>query len=266
MLTTLFGLIAFGTVCLMPVGEMQDPFVIPELEDPIVFAASETAEQTMIMEEPVELTEDYENESSETGIAGTDTQDKTEEEQESTEQEAENDSALPDSSKTEMEGSKPEEPSAETSEVEPTKPTAEADNPTPIDDTEQEPKEPAHVHTWEDVTEVIHHEAEYENIPIYEEQQVLDAEAWDEEIPTGEFIYSCLVCTFETVDFDELSDHCMTEDHNYCSRQLTRTIHHDAVYHTEKVKVGEEKVLVKDAWDEVIVVGKKCSVCGATAE
>ena len=119
-----------------------------------------------------------------------------------------------------------------------------------------------HIHDWIPIIEVIHHDAVYETVPVYEEQQILDAEAWDEEVMTGEYIYSCLGCAFETDNIEELADHCITEDHNYWCRPLTETIHHDAEYHTEKVKVGEEKVLVTEAWDEEIITGYQCSECG----
>ena len=58
-------------------------------------------------------------------------------------------------------------------------------------------------------------------------------------------------------------EHCCEEDHNYTCRVVTEIIHHEAEYHTEMIQIGEEMVLVKEAWDEVIVTGRKCSVCGA---
>ena len=273
MLTTIFGIIAIGTVCLMPAGEMQDPFTVQDLEDPIVFVSSETAEQTIITEEPAYVTEESENIETEIREEGPEPQDNQSEQDTTTAQ-------IPEETKENSEAQGTNQLPAREESYSPPVPEESLIDQTPPTDAKEESQEisepsaeasqqtesAAHIHTWEDITEVIHHEAEYETVPIYEEQEVLDAEAWDEEVPTGECVYSCLQCSFETKDLMEMGEHSVDEDHNYSSRELTETIHHDAVYHTEEVMVGEEKVLVKDAWDEVIVVGKKCSVCGAIAE
>lgn len=273
MLITIFGLIALGTVCLMPAGEMQDPFTVQDLEDPIVFEFSETAEQTIITEEPAYVTEESENIETEIREEGTEPQDNQSEQDTTTAQvpgETKENSEAQDTNQLPAREESYSPPVPEESLNDQTPPMEAKEESQEISDpsteSSQQTESAAHIHTWEDITEVIHHEAEYETVPIYEEQEVLDAEAWDEEVFTGEYVYSCLQCSFETKDLMEMGEHSVDEDHNYWSRPLTETVHHDAVYHTEKVMVGEEKVLVKDAWDEVIVVGKKCSVCGAIAE
>ena len=42
------------------------------------------------------------------------------------------------------------------------------------------------------------------------------------------------------------------------------TVHHDAVYETQRVKVGTKTVTDKAAWAETVVTGQKCSSCGET--
>ena len=182
-------------------------------------------------------------------------------------------SGMPDSEKEKP--SEPEEsqsPEIETEEQEESEEAKEPEEPeqpeesAPAEESQTVSEESEHVHEWIPITEIIHHEAVYETVPVYEEQQILDAETWDEEVMTGEYIYSCLCCSFETDDIEELGEHCITEDHNYWCRPLTETVHHEAEYHTEKVKVGEKEVLVTEAWDEEIITGYRCSGCGATKE
>ncbi len=130
------------------------------------------------------------------------------------------------------------------------------------EDSEADSEESTHVHGWIPIIEIIHHEAIYQMEPVFEERQVLDEEAWDEEVSTGGSIYSCLQCFFESEDYQTMLEHCISEDHNYWCRPLTETIHHEAVYHTELVQVGENEVLVKEAWDEEIINGYYCPECG----
>lgn len=98
--------------------------------------------------------------------------------------------------------------------------------------------QPTHTHTWE---------------PIYQSKWVQDSAAWDEPIYSTTVKYRCSACgaLFNTVD--EWADH--DEDvHNlnssYSSKSVTTqtgTKHHDATGHYEQV-----------------VVGYRCSGCGAT--
>ena len=60
-------------------------------------------------------------------------------------------------------------------------------------------------------------------------------------------------------------DEHMLEYGHFCSSQdIYETVHHDAVYETQRVKTGTKTVVDKAAWTETVVTGQKCSSCGAT--
>ncbi len=91
---------------------------------------------------------------------------------------------------------------------------------------------PATGHKWVDVTEVVHHDA------TYEQRWVIDEPAWDESVT-------------ETVESGTQT--CGTPD----MMQVQRTIHHDEIGHYEDWVVDQ-------AYDETIVTGQRCTECGAT--
>ncbi len=91
---------------------------------------------------------------------------------------------------------------------------------------------PATGHKWVDVTEVVHHDA------TYEQRWIIDEPAWDESVT-------------ETVESGTQT--CGTPD----MMQVQRTIHHDEIGHYEDWVVDQ-------AYDETIVTGQRCTECGAT--
>lgn len=134
--------------------------------------------------------------------------------------------------------------------------------------------EPAHVHTWQEQTTVVHHEAETHT------EQVLVKDAWDETVTTG---YKCTGCGTVFASEQECKQHIAdaaassgtssgssssssssssgSSSGSPCAgaqcEAVTETIHHDAVY--------EEQVVVdKEAWDETVITGYVCTGCGAT--
>lgn len=239
-----------------------EPHTVQELEEPVVSVAEETHQEDADLESVIK--DDGSADSQET---------------EDLPVSENSEESLPDESDTLNEKNQSE--SSRTPDPEPERPSEQESNVTSETETEESEdspeqseesktktedptpaKESEHVHEWIPITEIIHHDAVYETVPVYEEQQILDAEAWDEEVPTGKAIYSCLGCDYETFDFQELLEHCIDNDHSYWCRPLMETIHHEAEYHTEKVKVGEERILVTEAWDEEIITGYQCSECG----
>lgn len=123
--------------------------------------------------------------------------------------------------------------------------------------------EPAHVHTWQEQTTVIHHDA------VTHIEKVLVKDAWDEVVTTG---YKCTGCGTEFASEEECKQHIAdaaassgsgssSSSGSSCANAkcepVTETIHHEAVY--------EDKVIVdKEAWDETVITGYVCTGCGAT--
>lgn len=122
-----------------------------------------------------------------------------------------------------------------------------------------------HTHNWVAQTQTIHHDA------VYETKYVVDQAAYDEQ-PDWKYVdgYICDNCHQEMFTLEEAQMHVQVSaamGSGNCksySAGIVRIppgaqnpIHHDEVGHYEQV-------LVKDAWDETVNNGYKCSICGAT--
>lgn len=122
-----------------------------------------------------------------------------------------------------------------------------------------------HTHNWVAQTQTIHHDA------VYETKYVVDQPAYD-ELPDWKYVdgYICDNCHQEIFTLSEAEMHVKVSaamGSGNCksySAGIVRIppgaqnpIHHDEVGHNEQV-------LVKDAWDETVSNGYKCSICGAT--
>lgn len=122
-----------------------------------------------------------------------------------------------------------------------------------------------HTHNWVAQTKTIHHDA------VYETKYVVDQAAYEEQ-PDWKDVdgYICDNCHQEMFTLEEAQMHVQisaTMGSGNCKSYhagLVRIppgaqnpIHHDEVGHNEQI-------LVKDAWDETVSNGYKCSICGAT--
>ena len=88
---------------------------------------------------------------------------------------------------------------------------------------------------------------------------MVDKEAYDE--PVYETHIVCKVCgkDFGKYGGADADDHSCDTGHSYHSTKVqVGTKHHDAVTHQET-----KTVVVKQAYDETVITGYKCS-CGAT--
>lgn len=136
--------------------------------------------------------------------------------------------------------------------------------------TESTKQEAAHTHKWVEQyktetipakTHTVHHDAEYKTVHH-------DAVTHEEPIYEGHYV--CTVCGLDMGRSESALDaHGAETGHGYSVEQVqvgTRTVTDQAAY--------DEKVLVKDAYDETVVDtpestkqvpnGYKCSECGAT--
>lgn len=120
---------------------------------------------------------------------------------------------------------------------------------------------PSHTHTWVNITKTVNHPAVTHQEDVYENRQVKVKDAWDEKVKSGT-ISECLQCGYRTTDNDAMDMHCLEEAHSSHWITLYKTVHHDAVYETQRVKVGTRTVTDKAAWTETVIIGQKCSSCG----
>ena len=120
---------------------------------------------------------------------------------------------------------------------------------------------PSHTHTWVNITKTVNHPAVTHQEDVYENRQVKVKDAWDENVYVKtEKI--CRQCGFRTSNPSEMTEHMLEYGHSCHSQDIYKTVHHDAVYETQRVKVGTKTVTDRAAWTETVVIGQKCSSCG----
>lgn len=120
---------------------------------------------------------------------------------------------------------------------------------------------PSHTHNWVNITKTVNHPAVTHQEDVYENRQVKVKDAWDEKVYVKtEKI--CRQCGFRTSNRSEMTEHMLEYGHSCYSQDINKTVHHDAVYETQRVKVGTRTVTDKAAWTETVVIGQKCSSCG----
>ena len=120
---------------------------------------------------------------------------------------------------------------------------------------------PSHTHNWVNITKTVNHPAVAHQEDVDENRQVKVKDAWDEKVYVKTVI-TCRQCGFTTSSPDEMENHMLENGHSCSSRDIYKTVHHDAVYETQRVKVGTRTVTDKAAWTETVVIGQKCSSCG----
>ncbi|WP_270398079.1 hypothetical protein [Catenibacterium mitsuokai] len=120
---------------------------------------------------------------------------------------------------------------------------------------------PSHTHTWVNITKTVNHPAVTHQEDVYENRQVKVKDAWDEKVyvKTEQI---CRQCGFRTSNPSEMDEHMLENGHSCTFHDIYKTVHHDAVYETQRVKVGTRTVTDKAAWTETVVIGQKCSSCG----
>lgn len=124
-------------------------------------------------------------------------------------------------------------------------------------------EKPAHKHNWVYVTKTVNHPAETHQEDVYEDRQVKVKDAWDEQVRVDAGA-ECRQCGYRTTNPDDMTMHCLEYGHSSHNISEYKTVHHDAVYETQRVKTGTKTVVDKAAWTETVVTGQKCSFCGET--
>ena len=124
----------------------------------------------------------------------------------------------------------------------------------------EKPK-PNHTHKWVEQFKTIHHDAVYEN------KYVVDQSAFDEQVPITE-MKAHSICNGCGADITgNTTAHIKqgalegTNCRGYHTEWIEEVVGYETVHHPEQGH--NEQVLVKEAWDEKVSAGYKCS-CGAT--
>ena len=120
---------------------------------------------------------------------------------------------------------------------------------------------PSHTHTWVNVTKTVNHPAVTHQEDVYENRQVKVKDAWDEQVKVDAGA-ECRQCGYRTTNPDDMTMHCLEYGHTSHNITENKTVHHDAVYETKRVKTGTKTVVDRAAWTETVVIGQKCSSCG----
>lgn len=120
---------------------------------------------------------------------------------------------------------------------------------------------PSHKHNWVNVTKTVNHPAETHQEDVYEDRQVKVKDAWDEKVWV-KTLNVCNQCGYSTTSGSAMDEHLLEYGHSSSSKDIYETVHHNAVYETQRVKVGTKTVVDKAAWTETVVTGQKCSSCG----
>ena len=111
------------------------------------------------------------------------------------------------------------------------------------------------------MTKTVNHPAKTHQEDVYENRQVKVKDAWDEKVYV-KTVKTCRQCGFSTSNPSGMTNHMLENGHSCSSQNIYKTVHHDAVYETQRVKVGTRTVTDKAAWTETVVIGQKCSSCG----
>ena len=120
---------------------------------------------------------------------------------------------------------------------------------------------PSHTHNWVNITKTVNHPAVTHQEDVYENRQVKVKDAWDEQVRVDAGA-ECRQCGYRTTNPDDMTMHCLEYGHTSHNITENKTVHHDAVYETKRVKTGTKTVVDKAAWTETVVTGQKCSSCG----
>ena len=171
----------------------------------------------------------------------------------------------------------------------PSEPEAEIPMTEPVSSSADEPAvnletTAAHLHTWVPVIQVIHHDAVYQTVhhdAQIEQVFVIDRPAYDESYENTYLVGVHDICkgcglditasgmTPEEFEAHDIQHILNGEDSSFYSKAIyetrTETVHHEAEGHYEDQVVQEaydETVLAVEAWDEEIVVGRRCIECG----
>ena len=119
---------------------------------------------------------------------------------------------------------------------------------------------PAHQHNWVAQTKTIHHDAQYKTV----HHDAVTHQVWHDAVTEEHYI--CNQCGADiTSDPWGHLDNSLMNGGNCGSYHSTYVTVKQGYYETVTDQAAyDEQVQVRDAWDETVTTGYKCSSCGAT--
>lgn len=119
---------------------------------------------------------------------------------------------------------------------------------------------PAHQHNWVAQTKTVHHDAQYKTV----HHDAVTHQVWHDAVTEEHYI--CNQCGADiTSDPWGHIDNSLMNGGNCGSYHSTYVTVKQGYYETVTDQAAyDEQVQVRDAWDETVTTGYKCSSCGAT--
>lgn len=119
---------------------------------------------------------------------------------------------------------------------------------------------PAHQHNWVAQTKTVHHDAQYKTV----HHDAVTHQVWHDAVTEGRYI--CNQCGADiTSDPWGHLDNSLLNGGNCGSYHSIYVTVKQGYYETVTDQAAyDEQVQVRDAWDETVTTGYKCSSCGAT--
>ena len=121
---------------------------------------------------------------------------------------------------------------------------------------------PAHEHSWVAVTKTVHHDAQYKTEYVTEYKTEYKTVHHD---AVYDYRTVCVACGQVSPSFSHLENHALNGESDQTREQrVLVTAAYDEQVATQVPYQVAKNMLVKDAYDETVTTGYKCSTCGAT--
>ena len=119
---------------------------------------------------------------------------------------------------------------------------------------------PAHQHNWVAQTKTVHHDAQYKTV----HHDAVTHQVWHDAVTEEHYICNQCGADITSDPWGHLNNSVMNGG-NCGSYHSTYVTVKQGYYETVTDQAAyDEQVQVRDAWDETVTTGYKCSSCGAT--
>lgn len=119
---------------------------------------------------------------------------------------------------------------------------------------------PAHQHNWVAQTKTVHHDAQYKTV----HHDAVTHQVWHDAVTEEHYICNQCGADITSDPWGHINNSLMNGG-NCGSYHSTYVIVKQGYYETVTDQAAyDEQVQVRDAWDETVTTGYKCSSCGAT--